>query len=89
MDLPRKLGGHLQTVLETLRTIRASGVWLEVTTLIVPDINDSDNELSAIATDIDTLYTYEAIAGGGSPQTVLRAGFQRRPDIRRRAGFIR
>jgi pyruvate formate lyase activating enzyme len=45
----RKLGGHLQTVLETLRTIRAAGVWLEVTTLIVPGMNDSADELSAIA----------------------------------------
>ena len=39
-------GGHLQPVLETLQYLkRETGVWLELTTLLIPDENDSDREL--------------------------------------------
>ena len=37
---------HLQPVLETLEyLIRETGVWVEITTLLIPGENDSDNEL--------------------------------------------
>ncbi|MBF0158818.1 MAG: AmmeMemoRadiSam system radical SAM enzyme [Magnetococcales bacterium] len=43
------VGGHLQPVLETLRYIRhETQVWLEVTTLLIPGENDSDDELQAL-----------------------------------------
>ncbi|MBI3007860.1 MAG: AmmeMemoRadiSam system radical SAM enzyme [candidate division NC10 bacterium] len=45
----RKLGGKLQTVLDTIRMLRAKGFWLEVVTLIVPGFNDSEAELRGIA----------------------------------------
>jgi len=45
----RWLGGSLQPVLECIRALRAAGVWLEVTTLVVPGINDSPQELGDIA----------------------------------------
>ncbi|MGR9100320.1 MAG: AmmeMemoRadiSam system radical SAM enzyme [Gammaproteobacteria bacterium] len=39
-------GGHLQPVLETLEYIKKeTSVWLELTTLIIPDENDSEEEL--------------------------------------------
>ncbi len=42
-------GARLAPVLDTLRQVRASGVWLEVTTLLVPGLNDSAAELAQIA----------------------------------------
>ncbi len=43
-------GGHLQPVLETLEYIRhETDVWLEVTTLLIPGENDSDEELRTLA----------------------------------------
>lgn len=45
----RVLGGRLAPVLRTLRILREAGVWLEVTTLLVPGLNDGDEEMQAIA----------------------------------------
>lgn len=42
-------GGRLQPVLDNLKAIRKLGWWLEVTTLIIPGINDSADELRALA----------------------------------------
>jgi pyruvate formate lyase activating enzyme len=46
-DFYRKIcGAHLESVLETLKWIRHhSDTWLEVTTLLIPGLNDSDDEL--------------------------------------------
>ncbi len=45
----RKLGGKLQTVLDTIQLLVAKGFWVEVVTLVVPGWNDSDEELRDIA----------------------------------------
>jgi len=45
----RVMGGRLQPVLDSMRELRRRGIWLEVTTLVVPGLNDSDEELSDIA----------------------------------------
>jgi pyruvate formate lyase activating enzyme len=42
-------GATLSGVLATLRDYRRLGIWLEITTLIIPGWNDSDEELAAIA----------------------------------------
>jgi pyruvate formate lyase activating enzyme len=42
-------GGKLQPVLDTIRLMKESGVWVEVTTLIIPTYNDSEEELRNIA----------------------------------------
>ncbi len=42
-------GARLQPVLDTVRLMHELGVWVEVTTLIIPGLNDSDGELRAIA----------------------------------------
>jgi len=42
-------GGKLQPVLDTIRLMKESGVWVEVTTLIIPTYNDSEEELQDIA----------------------------------------
>jgi Pyruvate-formate lyase-activating enzyme len=44
----RMCGGHLSVVLETLRYVyHQTPVWLELTTLLIPGENDSDEELIA------------------------------------------
>jgi len=45
----RQLGGTLDHVTETIRMVRARGLWLEVVTLIVPGFNDNEAELRALA----------------------------------------
>jgi pyruvate formate lyase activating enzyme len=42
-------GGRLKPVLETIRLMKELGVWVEVTTLIIPGLNDGDRELRDIA----------------------------------------
>ena len=45
----RQTGAHLVPVLETLEYIRhATDCWLEITTLLIPGLNDSDAELDAM-----------------------------------------
>jgi pyruvate formate lyase activating enzyme len=49
-DFYRKIcGARLAPVLETLKLYRELGIWLEVTTLIIPGENDSEAELGEIA----------------------------------------
>ena len=43
------LGGQLEPVLETVKRMKELGIWCEVTTLVVPEMNDSEDELSNIA----------------------------------------
>ena len=45
----RKLGGKLQTVLDTIELLVRRAFWVEVVTLIVPGWNDGDEELRGIA----------------------------------------
>jgi pyruvate formate lyase activating enzyme len=40
---------RLQPVLDTIARMKALGVWVEVTTLLIPGLNDSDSELKDIA----------------------------------------
>ena len=40
---------RLEPVKENIKKIHEKGIWLEVTTLIIPKINDSDKELQQIA----------------------------------------
>jgi pyruvate formate lyase activating enzyme len=42
-------GARLQPVLDTVRLMRELGVWVEITTLLIPGLNDSEKELSEIA----------------------------------------
>ena len=41
--------GHLQPVLDSIKLAKKLGVWIEITTLIIPGHNDSASELSDIA----------------------------------------
>lgn len=43
------IGARLAPVLDSLKRIRAFGIWLEVTTLVIPGINDDPQELRDMA----------------------------------------
>lgn len=46
----RVCGGSLQPVLDTLRyLVHDTGVWTEITTLLIPGLNDSDQELRQLS----------------------------------------
>jgi pyruvate formate lyase activating enzyme len=45
----RDLGGRLQPVLDTIRTAREKGMWVEVVTLLIPGLNDDLQELWDLA----------------------------------------
>jgi pyruvate formate lyase activating enzyme len=42
-------GASLQPVLESIRLLKNLGVWIEITTLLIPGVNDSEEELVSIA----------------------------------------
>lgn len=62
----RVCGAHLQPVLDSLKRMAELGVWVEVTTLVVPGLNDSPAELQEIAGFI------AAELGAGTPWHVSR-----------------
>jgi pyruvate formate lyase activating enzyme len=43
------MGATLQPVLDTLILMKKLGIWVEITTLVIPGINDSSEELGEIA----------------------------------------
>jgi pyruvate formate lyase activating enzyme len=42
-------GARLQPVLESLQCMKEKGIWVEITTLLIPGMNDSEEELEDIA----------------------------------------
>jgi pyruvate formate lyase activating enzyme len=49
-DFYRKYcGGRLQPVLDTLKKIKEKGIWLEITTLVIPTLNDTEETFRKIA----------------------------------------
>ncbi len=51
----KKCGARLKPVLESLKKMKELGIWVEVTTLLIPTLNDSDDELRQIADFICSL----------------------------------
>ncbi|HEX8949380.1 MAG TPA: AmmeMemoRadiSam system radical SAM enzyme [Dissulfurispiraceae bacterium] len=78
------VGARQQPVLDTIRLMRELGVWVEVTTLIIPDHNDSDEFLTwtaeflksvdpAIPWHVTQYYpTYELLDKPRTPVSTLR-----------------
>ncbi len=91
----RTLGGRLQPVLDSIVLARQLGFWVEVVTLLVPDFNDSDEELRqmagylvSVSADIPwhvtAFYpTYKMTDRPRTPATSLRRAF----EIGREAGL--
>ena len=49
MRLLKQCQAKLQPVLETIEHAKSLGIWIEITTLVIPGKNDSDQELTQIA----------------------------------------
>ena len=86
---------RMQPILDAIRLYRELGVWLEVTTLVIPGINDSDEELRAIAEFVHSVGSevpwhvsqfYPAYKMRDTPVTPL-ATLRRAGDIGRAAGL--
>jgi pyruvate formate lyase activating enzyme len=45
----RYVGARLQPVLDNMKTMKRLGIWLEVTTLVIPELNDDPAELRDVA----------------------------------------
>ncbi len=82
----RELGGKLETVLNAIRWVYERGFWLEIVTLVVPNFNDSEEELrdaaryiASVSPDIPWHVTafhpdYLMTDRGGTPvRTLIRA----------------
>jgi len=89
-------GARLQPVLDSLKKMKELGVWVEVTTLVVPEMNDSEAELRDIAQFIaselgpETPWhvsrfhpDYKMYDRGATPQSTLRRAY----DLGREAGL--
>lgn len=53
----KQCGARLNPVLESLQKMKEQGIWVEITTLLIPTLNDSDEELKDIAQFIAGLGT--------------------------------
>lgn len=51
----KQCGARLKPVLESLKKMKEKGIWVEITTLLIPTLNDSDDELKDIAQFIASL----------------------------------
>jgi pyruvate formate lyase activating enzyme len=51
----RQMGGVLQNVLDTIKSLHERGKWVEIVTLVVPGMNDTDEELGDIAGFINSV----------------------------------
>ncbi len=45
----KQCGARLKPVLDSLKKMKEKGIWVEITTLLIPSLNDSDGELKDIA----------------------------------------
>lgn len=89
-------GATLKGVLEGLEALLANGVWIEVTTLVVPGLNDSETELRAIARHLKGLSPeipwhlsrfhpdYKMTGGQPTPLSTLRMAH----DLGKEAGLM-
>jgi pyruvate formate lyase activating enzyme len=44
----RQLGGRIDPILRTIRTLHEMGIWLEIVTLLIPGFNDSQDEIERL-----------------------------------------
>jgi pyruvate formate lyase activating enzyme len=44
-----RLGGRMEPILRTIRSLHQMGFWVEIVTLVIPGFNDSDDELARLA----------------------------------------
>ena len=93
----RLCGARLAPVLDSILAMRDAGIWLELTTLVIPGRNDEDGELSALArwivrnlgaeTPWHVSRFFPSHLMGDTPPTPLET-LQRAADIGRDAGLV-
>ena len=44
----RQLGGRIEPILYTIRTLNEMGIWVEIVTLLIPGFNNSDDEIERL-----------------------------------------
>jgi len=92
-----ELGGRIGPILDSIRRIHAMGLWLEIVTLLIPDFNDSNDELrrltefvAAISPDIPwhvtAFHTDYKMQGDGQRDTTVE-DLLRACEIGRDAGL--
>lgn len=91
----KNCSARLQPVLESIKLMRKLNIWVEVTTLVVPGLNDSDQELKNIAEFIASVGKeipwhisrfhpdYELTSTPPTPMTTLKKAY----DIGKNAGL--
>ncbi len=50
----KQCGARLEPVLNTIKILAKMGIWIEITTLLIPGLNDSEEELTKLAEFIKT-----------------------------------
>jgi pyruvate formate lyase activating enzyme len=92
----KELGGNLLKLLKNIKHFKQNGIWVEITTLIVPTKNDSSDELEKIARFIadevgcDTPWHISAFHPDYQEQTLPRTSFEslkKAYDIGKKAGL--
>ncbi len=90
-----QLGGRIGPILETIRSLHQSGVWLEIVTLLIPGFNDSEDELrgmtdflASVSPDIPWHVTaFHKDYKMDDPANTRPADLLRAAEIGRRAGL--
>jgi len=91
----RELGGRLQPILDSIRSLHGMGIWLEIVTLLIPGFNDSDDELrklTAFLADVSVDIPWHVTAFHQdykmtSPADTGPEDLRRAADIGREAGL--
>ena len=92
-----ELGGRIAPILDSIRRIYAMGLWLEIVTLLIPNFNDSDDELrkltafvASVSPDIPwhitAFHTDYKMQGDGQRDTTVE-DLLRAAEIGRNAGL--
>ncbi|MFH1783827.1 MAG: AmmeMemoRadiSam system radical SAM enzyme [bacterium] len=89
-------GGRLEPILDNLKYMKKNGIWVEVTTLVIPTLNDTNTELEQIADFVLSLGRetpwhvsafYPAHKLANLPETTAQM-LERARDIGMRAGLM-
>src|SRR3954465_597049 len=92
-----ELGGRIGPILDSIRRIYEMGLWLEIVTLLIPDFNDSDDELrrltefvAGVSPDIPwhvTAFHADYKMQGDGQRDTTTADLLRAAEIGRQAGL--
>ena len=86
---------HLEPVLENIRLMKKLGIWVEITTLVIPKLNDSVDELTQIANFIASVGkeipwhisrfhpNYKMLDATATPVSILKKAY----DIGKKVGL--